>query len=165
MNYGLGEAQRPRWSHFELRQSRPVRILTLVRPAQSLVAMLIMITRPLICIVKVKMVNCPPVKALRLFTDRRPIGGVKVLLYSSLTAALEGGEGSASRPGRSLLPGKTRYPFYRRLGGLQERFGEVRKILPPPGFDTRTLQHVASHFTDYATRPAIWIVVFRKYVL
>jgi len=32
-----------------------------------------------------------------------------------MTTALEGGEGSASRPGRSLPPGKTRYPLYRRL--------------------------------------------------
>jgi len=32
-----------------------------------------------------------------------------------MTAALEGGEWSAARPGRTLLPGKTRYPFYRRL--------------------------------------------------
>ena len=29
-------------------------------------------------------------------------------LYSSMTAALEGGEWSASRPGRTLPPGKTR---------------------------------------------------------
>jgi len=33
-----------------------------------------------------------------------------------MTRALEGGEGSASRPGRSLPPGKTRYPLYKRLG-------------------------------------------------
>ena len=31
------------------------------------------------------------------------------------------GEGPASRPGRSLLPGKTRYPLYRRLGGPEGR--------------------------------------------
>jgi len=35
-----------------------------------------------------------------------------------MTATLEGGEWSAARPGRTLPPGKTRYPFYRRLGGL-----------------------------------------------
>ena len=34
-----------------------------------------------------------------------------------MTAALEGGEWSAARPGRNLSPGKTRYPLYRRLGG------------------------------------------------
>ena len=33
-----------------------------------------------------------------------------------MTAALEGSEWSAACPGRTLPPGKTRYPFYRRLG-------------------------------------------------
>jgi len=45
-----------------------------------------------------------------------------------LTSALEGGEGSASRSGRALPPGKTRYPLYRRLGGPQGRSGLVRKV-------------------------------------
>jgi len=27
------------------------------------------------------------------------------------------------------------------------------KISPPPGFDPRTVQPVASRYTDYATRP------------
>ena len=60
-----------------------------------------------------------------------------------MTTALEGGEGSASRPCRSLPPGKTRYPMYRRLVGPQCRSGQVRKISPPPGFDPRTVQPVA----------------------
>jgi len=55
-----------------------------------------------------------------------------------MTTALEGGEGLSSRPGRSLPPGKTRYPLYRRLGGPQGRSGQMRKISPPPGFDPRT---------------------------
>ena len=50
-----------------------------------------------------------------------------------MTTALEGGEGSASRLGRSLPPGKTRYPLYRRLGGTQGRSGQVQKISPPTG--------------------------------
>jgi hypothetical protein len=40
---------------------------------------------------------------------------------------------SASRPGSSLPPGKTRYPLHRRLGGPQGRSGQVRKISPPTG--------------------------------
>ena len=60
-----------------------------------------------------------------------PIGGVEVWLYSFLTIALEGGEGSVSRPGRS--PGKTQYRSYRRLGGPQSRSGQVRKISRPTG--------------------------------
>ena len=71
-------------------------------------------------------------------------------LYSFMTTALEGGEGSASRPGRSLPPGKTRCPLYRRVGGPQGRSGQVRKVSPPPGFDPRTVQPVASRYTDQA---------------
>jgi len=70
----------------------------------------------------------------------RPIGGVEVWLYSFMPTVIEGGEGSASRPGRSLPPGKTRYPLYRRLGGPQGRSGQVRKISPPPVFNPRIVQ-------------------------
>jgi len=52
-----------------------------------------------------------------------------------MTAALEGGEWSAACPGRTLPPGKTRYPFYRRLSGPQGRSGRGGKISSPPGFD------------------------------
>jgi hypothetical protein len=58
-----------------------------------------------------------------------------------------------SRPGRTLPPGKTRYPLYRRLGGPQGRSGQVQKILSPPGFDPRTVQPVGSRYTNCATRP------------
>ena len=75
-----------------------------------------------------------------------------------MTKALEGGEGSVSRPGRSLPPGKTRYPLYRRLCGPQGRSGQVRKTSPPLGFDHRTVQPVVSRYTDYATRPTVFTV-------
>ena len=48
-----------------------------------------------------------------------------------------------------------RYPLYRRLGGPQGRSGQVWKISPPPGFDPRTVQPVASRYTDYASRPVL----------
>jgi hypothetical protein len=50
----------------------------------------------------------------------------------------------------ALLPGKTRYPLYRRLGGPQGRSGRVQKISPVPEFDPRTVQPVATHYTDWA---------------
>jgi hypothetical protein len=51
----------------------------------------------------------------------------------------------------ALPPGKRlRYPFYRRLGGPQGRSGRVRKISPPQGSEPRTVQPVASRYTDYA---------------
>ena len=62
------------------------------------------------------------------------VGGVEVWLCFFLATALEGGEGSASRPGLSLPPGKTRYPLHKMLSGPQGRSGQVRKISPPPGF-------------------------------
>jgi len=62
-----------------------------------------------------------------------------------MTAALEGGEWSAARPGRTLPPGKTRYPFYRRLGGLQGRSGRAENLVPT-GIRSRTVQ------TEYKLR-------------
>ena len=50
----------------------------------------------------------------------------------------------------ALPPGKTLYPLYRRLGGPQGRSGRVPKTLTPPGFDPRTVQPVASRYTDWA---------------
>ena len=47
-----------------------------------------------------------------------------------MTAALDGGEWSAARHGHILPPGKTRYPFYRRLGGPQGRFGRAENLVP-----------------------------------
>ena len=53
------------------------------------------------------------------------------------------------RPDR-FTPGKeTRYPLYRKLGGIQSQSGQVQKISPPPGFEPRTVQPLASRYTDY----------------
>ena len=59
----------------------------------------------------------------------------------------------------TLLPGKTRYPLYRRLGGSQDWSGQSRKILLPPGFDPWTVQPVASRCTDYANTAHFLTVV------
>ena len=61
-----------------------------------------------------------------------------------------------SRPGRSLPPGKSRYPLYRMLGRPQGRSGQVPKTSSPPGFDTRNVKSVASRYTDWATRPTCY---------
>jgi len=59
-----------------------------------------------------------------------------------MTAALEGGEWSAARLGRTLPLEKTRYPFYRRLGGNQGRSGRAENLVAT-GIRSRTVQHVA----------------------
>ena len=51
-----------------------------------------------------------------------------------MTAALEGGEWSAARPGRTLPPGKTRYPFTGGWVGCRAGL-EGRETSFPPGFD------------------------------
>ena len=51
-----------------------------------------------------------------------------------MTAALEGSEWSAARPGRTLPPGKTRCPFYRRLGGPQGRSGRAENLVHTGNF-------------------------------
>ena len=60
------------------------------------------------------------------------------------------GVGGQLHASTALPPGKTRYPLYRRLGGPQNRSGQVRKISPSPGLYPRTVQPVASRYTDYA---------------
>ena len=55
-------------------------------------------------------------------------------------------------PGRTLPPGKTRYPFYRRLGGPQGRSGRAENLVPT-WIRSRTVQPVVIRYTDWATRP------------
>jgi len=69
-----------------------------------------------------------------------------------MTAALEGGEWSAARPGRTLPPRKTRYPFYRRLGGPQGRSGGAENLVPT-GIRSRTVQPVAQLLYRLSYRP------------
>jgi hypothetical protein len=64
-----------------------------------------------------------------------------------LTSALHGVGGQ--RHGQaSLSPWKTWNPLYMRLGVPQGRSGRVRKFSPPPGFDPRAVQSVASRYTN-----------------
>ena len=67
---------------------------------------------------------------------------------------------------RVLPPEKAQYPLYRRLGGPQGRSGRVWKISPPPGFDPRKVQPVASRYTDWANPAPLHVLslsVSRQY--
>jgi hypothetical protein len=72
--------------------------------------------------------------------------GVEVHCTLSLNSTLDGGVWSTPCPG-CFFPGKTWYLLYRRLGGPQGRYGRVRKNSLPTGFDPRTVQPVANHYT------------------
>jgi hypothetical protein len=52
----------------------------------------------------------------------------------------------------ALPPRKTRYPLYKSLSGPQGQSGRVRKISRLPEFDPRTVQPVASRYTDWAIK-------------
>ena len=80
-----------------------------------------------------------------------------------MTTALEGGEWSAARPGRTLPPGKTRYPFYRRLGGPQGRSGRAENLVPT-GIRSRTVRTFVSRYTDWATRPTGIFLAIHCYI-
>jgi hypothetical protein len=73
-----------------------------------------------------KKVKCTLVQALRLCTGRTAHRGRRDITLPFLDHGTRRGKGSASRPGRSLPPGNTRYPLYRRLGGPQARSGQAR---------------------------------------
>ena len=70
------------------------------------------------------------IQALRLCTGRTAHRGSRGIALPFHDHGNRWGEGSASRPGRSLPPGKTRYPLYRRLGGPQGRSGQVWEMSP-----------------------------------
>jgi hypothetical protein len=69
-----------------------------------------------------------------------------------MTAALEGSEWSAAHPGRTLLSGKTRYPFYRRLGGPQGLSGRAENLVPT-GIDPGPTSPYLSRNTDWGIGP------------
>jgi len=83
-----------------------------------------------------------------------------------MTAALEGDEWSAARPGRTLPKGKTRYPLYRRLGGPQGRFGRAENLVPT-GIRSRTVLSVAQSLyrLSYPAHIYIYIYMYTAYLV
>jgi hypothetical protein len=77
-----------------------------------------------------------------------------------MTAALEGGEWSAARPGRTLPPGNARYPFYRRLGGPQGRSGRAENLVPT-GIRSRTdkISYIDLKFNEIASFFLVIVII------
>jgi len=120
-------------------------------------------SKPLLPDVKGK-VKCTLVQTPRLCTGRTTHRGSRGKAIFFFDHGTRRGEGSSSRPGSSIPPGKTRYPLYRRLDGPQDRSGQVWKISPSPRFDPRTVQPVASPFTDWATGTTLarWLLLINS---
>ena len=65
------------------------------------------------------------------YMPRRPLGRVELQLYSFQDlGALDGSGGVSPTPRPPLHSGKTRYPFYRKLGGLRDRSGWAENLVP-----------------------------------
>ena len=65
--------------------------------------------------------------------------------------------GQLHAPAAFFTPGKDPVHIVQKaVGGGQGRSGKVWKISPPSGFDPRTVQPVASRYTDYANRPTVF---------
>ena len=60
----------------------------------------------------------------------------------------------SSTPRPHFTPGKTRYPFHRRLVGPQGRSGRAEKLVPT-GIRSQTVQPIISRYTNRATLPTI----------
>jgi len=81
------------------------------------------------------------------------------LLFFNLEFKGVGGE----RHVPAALPlGKTECELCTKLNGPRGRFGRVRKISLPQGFDPRTLQTVASRYTDWAVPARLYPVLLRN---
>jgi hypothetical protein len=75
-----------------------------------------------------------------------------------MTNGTRRGWGVSVTPRPLFFPGKDTVPIVQEAR-YQGRSWQVRKISPPPGFDPRTVQPVASRYTDWATRPTMdWYI-------
>jgi len=85
------------------------------------------------------------------YRPRSSLGWAEVWLYSFYALVPRWGGRASPTSLPPLSTGKTRYPFYRRLGGPQGRSGRAENLVST-GIRSQTFQPVASHSTDSATR-------------
>jgi hypothetical protein len=95
-------------------------------------------------------------KAVPLRSIEAHLGDRRYSSYSFLSLALEGGEWSASRPGRALPPGKEPpVPTVQEAGWAPEPVWTQRleeRSRASVGDRTPAVQSVIRHYTDLATR-------------
>ena len=101
------------------------------------------------------MVKCTILQALRLCTGHAAGRGSRSITLLFHDHGTKRGEGSASHPGRSL---PLERPGTHCTGGWVGKRADLDRCGKPrhtPEFDPRTVQPLASHYTDYATRSTI----------
>jgi hypothetical protein len=78
--------------------------------------------------------------------------------------AREWGWPSTPRPDRYGPEVESQNPMHRRLSGLRDQCGRVRKISLSEGFEPRTVQRVDSRCINYAIPTAITLIEFIQYI-
>jgi hypothetical protein len=84
----------------------------------------------------------------------RSRGEADAQIQAIRNSALEGGGWPASHSGGST-PGKDAVHIVQAAGWRSEPVWTARKISPPPGFNLRNVQLVASPYTDWAVPAAV----------
>jgi hypothetical protein len=102
--------------------------------------------------------NANKAKAVPLHATKA-LGGEEVYLLLKSTSALDGGEWSASRPGRTLAPGKgPSVPIVQEAGWAPETFWtqsleeKYFRLCRGSNLDGPVVQPVARHYTDWTIR-------------
>jgi hypothetical protein len=107
------------------------------------------------CRLDTAVVTCSSVKSCLATRHEGTWGERRYSSYSFLTSALDGGEWSASRPGRALPPGKEPpVPILQEAWWASEPVwsqGLEEKSSAPVGDRTAIIQPVVRHYTDRAT--------------
>ena len=109
--------------------------------------------RPCLCTRPVTLtchnVTCKEGKVLHRTRHESPEGEQRYNSILSLTSALDGNGWSTTRPGR-FTPGKDPVPLVQKAGWAPGPVRTGAENLAPPVFDPRTVQPVASRYTDGA---------------
>ena len=101
----------------------------------------------------VKGVKCTLVEALRLCTSRTSHRGTRGIALLFHDHGIRKGWGVSVMPRPLFTPGKDPVPVVQEAGWAPGPVWTGAENLAPPGFDPRTVQPVASRYTDWATRP------------
>jgi len=113
----------------------------------------------------VSKVKCTLVQKLRLCTDRTVHSGSRGITLLFLDHVTRRGCGLSVTPRPLFTRGKDPVPIVQEaVWAPWSVWAGAENLAHPPGFDPRTVQPVASRYTDYATRPTNTRILLDKSV-
>ena len=104
------------------------------------------------------------VQALRLCTDRTVHRGGRGIALPFHDHGTRRGWGVSVTPRPFFTAGKDPVPIVQEAGwGPGPVWTGAENLAPPPGFDPRTVQPVASRYTDWTTRPTNYMLNYLRF--